>query len=555
MVQSREGLDVRRLREWGARLFSQRSVWESHWRQCAQYVMPQWDQFGRDRSTAGEQRQRRVWDASAALALPKYAAAMEAFICPRNTRWHALRTRNPELAREHSVQAWLEHLTDLLFEFRYRPSAGFGTMVHESLLQLGVFGTAPVYLDERPGHGWRYRACHLSTVAVDQSESGMVDVVARRLRLKPRQAAQRFGIEALPARVSEALRRDMDVEHTYLHMVAPWGDIGDPGRPGAGAWRWGAVYLLEDDSELVVSAGGHRQTPWSVPRASTAPGEVYGRSPAMTVLADIEMLQEMRKTTVRGTQRRAAPPLLLHEDVGLAGFSVACDSLNYGALADDGTPLVRALDMASDVSVNEQVAQSARETVQDAFGLTLFQILVESPAMTATEVMQRAQEKGQLLAPVAGRLQSEWLSPLIRRELDLLLWMGLVPPPPPVMVEAGEVEATVEIDYASPADRFARAEQALAIVRTVEALAPLHGISPGVLDFMDMDEAARVIADVNGVPAKVERSPEAVEQIRAERAEQAESQQALAMAAQMAGPVRDMAAAAADVSALGAGGA
>lgn len=541
--QTSEGIDARRLRDWATRLFGQRGTWEAHWRACAQFVLPQWDRF-RIEGGAGNQRQRQVWDSTAALALPKYAAAMEAFVCPRNTRWHGLRTRNPDLARDHAVQVWLEHIVDLLFEFRYRPAAGFASMVQETLMQLGVFGTAPVYVDELPGSGWRYRACHLSTVAIDQAESGVVDVVARRLRLKPRQAAQRFGEEALPARVRVALEKGEDASHDYLHFVAPWGEVGKPDRPGAGAWRWGSVYLLDEDDDSVIVAGGHRQSPWAVPRASTSPGEVYGRSPTMTVLADIDMLQEMRKTTVRGTQRRAAPPLLLHEDVGLAGFSVACDALNFGALAEDGTPLVRALDMQGDVALNEQVADRAREAVQDAFGLTLFQILVESPTMTATEVLHRAQEKGQLLAPVAGRLQSEFLSPLIRREIDLLLWMGMIPPVPPVMVEAGEAEATVEIDYQSPADRFARAEEALGIMRTYEALAPLVPVAPGILDFLDADEAARVVADVNGVPAKVELPREAVEQIRAERAEQQAVQEALAAAPGLAGSVRDLATAA-----------
>jgi hypothetical protein len=547
LVRSTEGLDVRRLRQWAGRLFAARGTWDAHWRQCAQYVMPQWDQF-ESYIEPGNQRQRRVWDASAALALPKYAAAMEALVCPRNTRWHSLKTRDPSLMDIHEVKVWVESIVDLLFEFRYRPGAGFETMAQETLLQLGVFGTAPVYLDERPGLGWRYRACHLSTVAIDQSESGLVDVVVRKLRLDARQAAQRFGKEALPAKVRAALEAGREEKHEYLHMVAPWGDLGAPNRPGAGAWRWGSVYLCNEDDDTVISTGGYRQTPWSVPRASTAPEEVYGRSPTMQVLADIDMLQEMRKTTVRGTQRRAAPPLLLHEDVGLAGFSVACDSLNYGALAEDGTPLVRALDLGGDVQLNEQVAESARSVVQDAFGLTLFQILVDAPAMTATEVLQRAQEKGQLLAPVAGRLQSEWLSPLIRREIDLLLWMGMIPPIPQVLLEAGGSAATIEIDYSSPADLLARSGEALGIMRTFEALSPLAaGAAPDILDLFDSDAAARVIADVNGVPAKVLRSAQDMEQLRAGRAQAQQAQEALAAAPALAGGVKDLAQAAASV--------
>lgn len=41
--------------------------------------------------------------------------------------------------------------------------------------------------------------------------------------------------------------------------------------------------------------------------------------------------------------------------------------------------------------------------------VTLFQILTETPQMTAAEVVERTNEKGILLAPTVGRQQSEYL--------------------------------------------------------------------------------------------------------------------------------------------------
>ncbi|STU67291.1 Bacteriophage head to tail connecting protein [Klebsiella pneumoniae subsp. ozaenae] len=55
------------------------------------------------------------------------------------------------------------------------------------------------------------------------------------------------------------------------------------------------------------------------------------------------------------------------------------------------------------------LAEQKRQTINDGFFITLFQILVDNPQMTATEAMLRAQEKGQLLAPTAGRIQAEFL--------------------------------------------------------------------------------------------------------------------------------------------------
>ena len=60
------------------------------------------------------------------------------------------------------------------------------------------------------------------------------------------------------------------------------------------------------------------------------------------------------------------------------------------------------------------------------------QILQDNPRMTATEVIERTREKGILLAPTVGRQQSEYLGPLVDREIDVLVEQGLLPPMPDV---------------------------------------------------------------------------------------------------------------------------
>jgi hypothetical protein len=50
--------------------------------------------------------------------------------------------------------------------------------------------------------------------------------------------------------------------------------------------------------------------------------------------------------------------------------------------------------------------------------------------MTATEVLKRSQEKSMLLTPLVARQQNESLSPMIERELDILIRKGKLPPIP-----------------------------------------------------------------------------------------------------------------------------
>jgi hypothetical protein len=137
-----------------------------------------------------------------------------------------------------------------------------------------------------------------------------------------------------------------------------------------------------------------------------------------------------------------------------------------------------------------------------------------------------------------GRQQSEALGPLIERELDLLAFHGKLPPMPQILIDAG---GDYEITYDSPMSRMQRAEELVGVQRTMELLAPFAQMDPTVLDVFDKDQLARLTAEVSGVPTPILRSPDAVAEIRAQRA-QAEADAAMVQAAQpIAGAMKDAA--------------
>jgi len=173
--------------------------------------------------------------------------------------------------------------------------------------------------------------------------------------------------------------------------------------------------------------------------------------------------------------------------------------------------------------------ESRRRTINDAFLVTLFQILVDSPRMTATEVLQRAQEKGALLAPTVGRQQSETIGPLIEREFSILGRQGVLPPVPEAL-EGQEYE----VEYVSPLSRAMKSEEGVGILRTLEMVQPIAAVDPSVMDNFNFDEITRVLADVNGVPQRILKDAESIANQRNSRAQQEQLQQVLNAAPQTA---------------------
>jgi hypothetical protein len=159
--------------------------------------------------------------------------------------------------------------------------------------------------------------------------------------------------------------------------------------------------------------------------------------------------------------------------------------------------------------------------------------------MTATEVLERAREKGALLSPTMGRQQSEMLGPMIERELDLLTQQGLLPELPPALIEA---EGEYEIEYDSPLSRSQRSEEAAGWLRTLEAAIAYANTTQdiSVLDQFDIDVIYPALAEINAVPASWMRGQEAVDQMRQQRSQQQEMQQMVEAAPAAAGVMKQL---------------
>lgn len=515
-----------------------RGVWEGHWEEIAARVIPSYAHTFRSwqNQTQGDKRTQQMYDATAALALPKFAAAMESMLTPRSGKWHRLVPGDKTLMRNRAVRLWLDDLNDTLFQYRYSPRANFASQQHEIYMGLGAFGTGSLFVDELDGGGIRYRAIHLGEVYFLENHQGIIDTAFRWFKYSVRQAAQKWGVAALPEKMRKTLETKPDTKFEFLHIVMPRGDM-DPTQLGYRGMGF-ASYYCALEGNIQLSEGGYRTFPYCISRYVVAPGETYGRSPAMLALPAIKVLNEEKKTVLKQGHRTVDPVLLAHDDGVLDTFSLKPGAINYGGVTADGKPLVHALP-AGNLSLAKEMMESERLVINDAFLVTLFQILIDTPQMTATEVLERAREKGALLSPTMGRQQSESLGPMIEREIDLLMVQGKIAPMPVALAQAfGEYKT----EYDSPLSKAQRAEEAAGFMRTMQ-MGVEHATATGnpeALDWIDVDTAMPAIADINAMPAAWVRTIDQVTAIRKGRAQQQQIQQAIEASPAVAGMVKNV---------------
>lgn len=505
-------------------LKTERSTWEQHWQDIADVMRPQSHPFVTDRvesTQPGSKRTSKIYDAVPPLALEKHAAVLEALLSPRNQVWSKLVANDEALQEDIEVQRYLDEVNKLLFRVRYRPASNLASQLAESYLNLGAFGTQALYIAEDMGRGIVYRSCSLHALIVAENHQGVVDRVFRKYEYDAMQAAEAFGLEKLPRQLRTAYEAKNPKKWEFMQAVVPRELVSD-GAQDFGGMAFASVDILLHDNS-VMKTGGYRVQPYAVSRYTKSADELYGRSPAMLVLADVNMLNRMNKATIKGAERAVDPPLMTMDD-SLAPFNLTAGAMNYGTLDPQGNPTVAAFQTGAQVDLGLDLMEQKRMLIREAFLLDMFALIKDAPVYTATQIVEMAKEKAALLSPIMGRQQSELFGPMTTRELDILNAAGLLPPMPDALIEAG---GEVTIEYQSPLALAQRAETGASILRTFEAITPLAQLPEGqeAMRVFNITESMLELARVNGYPAKALRSKKEIEELAAQDEQAAQTAQ------------------------------
>ncbi len=505
---------------------SNRLNWEAYWQEVSEYVLPNFANTfftGGYSLTQAQKKDRKRFDGSAEIALTRLSSTMESILTPRNARWHGLSSDDMSLNKKRRVQEWFEDCTDVLFKYRYASTANFGSQAYEHYMSVGAFGTGCMFIDSLQPRGFRYAQIHIAQIYFYENFQGIVDEALRPFRMTAVNAARKFGVENLPDSIQKASVEQPEQMFNFIHCVMPRDDR-DYSRRDFKNMAFGSYYVAVDETK-VVREEGYNTFPYAISRYITAPGELYGRSPAMQCLTNIKVLNEQKKTMLKQGHRAVDPVLLAHDDGVLDSFSLKPGAINPGSMTGDGKRLVDVLPVGN-ISVGDKMMQMERDEIASAFMTDLFAIFMERPQMTATEIVELAREKGILFSPIMGRQEAEFLSVMIEREMDLANQQLLLPPMPPELVEA---KGEYKIVFDNPLSRAQKSEQAAGLMRTVNWAAEMASQSqdPTPLDHFEWDVIIPELSHINGVPTKWMKTPERLDQMRQGRAQQQQTQQLL----------------------------
>jgi hypothetical protein len=494
------------------------SMWKSHWDEVAKYVLPMKNNIYGYRAD-GEKKGQYLFDTYAIHAMELLASALHGMLTNPASVWFGLLTEEDELNKKDNVQKFLQTCTTKMIDVLN--SSNFQTEVHEYFIDLVGFGTGTLNVEEDDKDVIRFRSAPIYDFGIEEDHRGQVETIYYRYEMSVAQIAEKFGTDKFTYELNNDMQHSPEKKKFILHAVEPISEYKEYHK-NLPAFAYASFHIIEGDC-IILKESGYFSHPFIISRWTKLSGEVYGRAPAMKALADIKMVNEMKRTTIEAAQLTIAPPMLLPDEGVMLPFKMAPRSQNF--YRSGSKDEVKPLNTGVNVNIGEQLIEQNHKIIDKAFYIDQLKIH-EADRMTATEIIQRRDEQLRTLGPILGRQHHEFLKPLVERIFDIMSRKGLLPAPPQEL--SGK---KIKVKYTSQIAKAQQAAEGDQVVKAFQLINPFIGLDPTVIDNIDLDELVRFSSNIYGVPHEILRDKNDVKALRDGRQqahqEMAQQQQAL----------------------------
>ena len=475
--------------------------------------------------TPGEERGANIIDPTGVMAFIEMASGLSINLFPPGQRFYNVIMSDRRLNDIESVKRTLGLITDISHE--KRANSNFMLEANETLRALSVFGTGNTFSEWVPGIGLNYRDYDIGQYVITENSKGRIDGVKIRYPYTVRQASQEWGDNAgkTVVKLMEEPKNHNNILW-FLRVVRPREDRNRNLSDFLNMPFESFDVSIQD--AVIVNEGGFEEFPYAIPRWTKSSGEVWGRGQGTFALPAVRALQTERRDLIECGNKWNNPPLEVLETFE-GEVRVTPGALNY--VTAKGT--VNAIDegVRGNFPISKDIVEMDREEVKKlAFNDVFVQLRdLKGDRRNELEIRERLAEGLQRLGPPIGRLQEEWLSPLVTRDIKLLERNGELPLLPREMQDK-----SFKIEYVGRLALELKSQQSIGFQRWVAIGAEMDGVFAGTTDNINVDGGFRRLGENLGVATDDIASKDEVAEKRVERKRLLEIQQAL-QAVQIAG--------------------
>lgn len=546
-----------------AQLWNERSSFEPYWRDLSDYILPKRSRFEISDANRGDRRNQKIIDSTATLAARTLRSGMMSGITSPARPWFRLTMPDSEIAEIGEVKDWLFLVTSRMSTVFLR--SNLYNVLPLNYGDIGVFGTGAIVQEEDFDAVTRFYSVPIGSYMIGQNKKGNPEMFHRDLRMTVRELIDEFGYDNTEERIKQKIHWERfshvietlwrtDETEAWIdvgHMIWPNDDY-DPSKPGSRFRKFESIYYERGYSAISGSGAldvsehvdrflrqrGYDRFPVLISRWEVTGEDIYGTDcPGMTGLGDIKSLQVMHKRKAEAIEKMVRPPMAAPSSLRTSKASILPGDITYVDVRE-GTQGFRPIHEVNP-RINELLLdiREHQERIRRAFFEDLFLLLASSDRrqITATEVLERREEKLLALGPVLEQLNQDLLDPLIDNTFDFMQRQGLIPPAP----EAIQGQP-LKVEYISIMAQAQKLVGIAGIERFASFASQVAQVNPLALDKFDTDQVLDIYADHTAIPPGIVRPDDEVAEIRAQRQQAQEAQAKMEAMQQMSGAAKDL---------------
>lgn len=511
-------------------LWTERSSWDNHWRDISKFQQPRLGRFFVTDRNRGDRRNQHILDNTAVFAARTLAAGMMSGMTSPARPWLKMKLDDTDLMEHGPVKVWLRNVTREALSI-YAASNTYRAL-HSCYGELGLFGTWANFVMDDFDSVIHHYPMTIGEYALATDSKGNVNTLCREFQMTVAQMVEMFGKDNCSTTVRNMYTSNkLDAWVTVLHMVDPRKER-DLTKRDAKNMAFASCYFepAADNWDRFLRESGFERFPALCPRWDVTGNDVYGGSPGMDVLGDVKQLQHEQLSKGQAIDYKVRPPLQVPSMYKGSAADRLPGGIFYVDSAGPSNGVRSAFEVNLDMSHLLEDINDVRERIRQGYYADLFLMLANDTrsGVTATEVVERHEEKLLMLGPVLERLHNELLTPLVditfERMAQAGMLTGALQPPP----EIEGMELKIEFDSV-----LAQAQRAVAsggVDRLLGTVSSIAAVRPEVLDKIDFDQAIDDYAEMFGVNPAIVVPDDKVAELRAQRAQQQAAQQAAAAA-------------------------
>jgi len=491
---------------------TKQSEWRSVHEECYHYAMPNKNNFSSDGNTTGNgsrMKNQHLYDNTAVESTTKFASRFQQLTAPVEQKYfritlsdyskqQILTENKPEIAEMivKEQQSMLDEITAKLYH--YYSKSNINSNIHECFHDLAV-GTCALIVNENNDDRIPFlcSSIPLYQLSILEGKFGTIDTVFRK-HYAPVKA-----IEAMWPSANMSIFNESDLKNPDEKVEIIEGVSYNENNK-----NYDYKVVVKDKE---IFSGKYITNPFVISRYKVTSGEVYGRGPLMDCLNDIKLVNKAQAEALKAAEKASSEIYVISGNDTMAnelGLTLGPDTI----LNIEPNETFQRLGYQGRFDITQLYVVEKQNNIKRI----LLATSIDRPkALSPEEIDALSNENLFDMAPNANRIYNEFITPILKRMVDILMRRNIIP--------EFDIDNGLKIEYTTPISMLTKQKETSSILNTIQQIA--NSVGPDKVNLvLDTVAISKQIAENNNLLSRFVRSDAEIQQLQEQQQQQAQQQ-------------------------------